>query len=153
MENYVYEGWARKIGLLIGCSYFIPVLGLTAALDLNGHGIPNDLLVINLALLVFALGIGSLVQASMSVRVKIDMAEGKVAQAWSLFGVTVRRKSSDLSQFERISLHRLYRGGYSASLVGRDRELQLAISTNLGRVRGVAEQAAALTRLKLADNL
>lgn len=153
MEHPVYDIWARRTGLLLGGVYLLPIAGLTIAVASKGHGIPDDLIYIDLILGAVGLALGCTMHACMSARVRIDMAERRVVHSFALFGITLRRIAADLGQFDHISLHRLYRGGYRASLIGREKEVTLAISTNLGRVRTEAQEAATLTGLRLADGL
>ena len=81
------------------------------------------------------------------------VGEGKISRFNELFRFAVYKRAYDLLQFDRISLHRAYRGGYYASLVGREQEVIIARSASLGHLREAAEQAAALTSLKVNDQL
>ena len=85
--------------------------------------------------------------------IRISAGDGKISRFNKLFGFTLFKRDYDLQQFDRISLHHAYRGGYYASLVGREQEVIIARSTSLGSLRKVAEQAAAVTSLKINDQL
>ena len=90
---------------------------------------------------------------SMNVWVKFDSSSRKFTFTRRLVGLSVWRKDYDISQFDRISLHRGFRGGYCASLVGRDLVLTLSVSNKLEEVRKIADLAVAQTNLKLNDQI
>ena len=85
--------------------------------------------------------------------ISIDPIQRKVFRIYKLFGCSVYRKVYDLSQFDRISLHRVPRGGYRATLVGREQEVVLSVSWKLDWVRHAAAQAASAIGLQMSDQL
>jgi hypothetical protein len=94
-----------------------------------------------------------LIHLTTNVWVSIDPTQRKVFHIYKLFWYPVFRKTYDLSQFDRISLHRAFRGGYRATLVGREREVALSASWKLGWVRHAAEQTSTSIGLKMSDQL
>jgi len=104
-------------------------------------------------LVVSSAGVFLLFNLTTNVWISIDPIQRKVFHIYKLFGCSVYRKAYDLSQFDRISLHRALRGGYRATLVGREKEVVLSASWKLGWVRHAAEQAATSIGLRMSDQL
>ncbi len=155
LEIPVYDALARRIGLILIPVFLIPVVaifGIFSTIPAN-QKIPEDIALILGLLAVFSVGICLFMNASTNVRVKIDPGKGKVFRTYRLFGWTVRQQDYPLSQFERVSLHRGFRTGYIATLIGREKEVVLCFSTDLRRARKTAEDAAACCGLKLNDQL
>jgi hypothetical protein len=105
------------------------------------------------SLVVLSAGLLLLIHLTTNVWIRIDPTQRRVIQIYKLFGYQVYRRNYDLSQFDRISLHRAFRGGYRATLVGREQEVVLSASWKLGWVRHAAEQVATSTGLTMSDQL
>jgi hypothetical protein len=153
MEHHVHDRAARYFSWLLFLPFAGPAIGLPLALKLHDQHVPDDFIWIGIGLGALGLVASLLVFAASSATVNIDIADRKVVNTWWLLGIPLRRKQADLADFDRISLHRLYRGGYRATLLGRAREQELAVTVNLARARAAAEDAAKLTGLRLADQL
>jgi hypothetical protein len=94
-----------------------------------------------------------LLSVTMGVRIRIERPEGAVYRIHALLGYELRRKRFALADFQRVSLYRTGRGGYHASLIGRDEELICSFSASLKEVRETAERVAAECGLKVTDHL
>lgn len=157
LEMYVYDKLGRRIGLILTPLFFLPIIavagGIYSTAPAGHRDIPAELVGMLVFLTAFSLIMGIMVNIAMSLRVRVDPGKGKVFRIYTLLGRVVRRTEFPLSQFDRISLHRAYRGGYLATLIGREREVIIGVSSNLGRVRKAAEEAAACCNLPLKDQL
>jgi hypothetical protein len=153
MEHYIYDRAARLASWLMLFPFLLPICVLTAVMKGSGGHIPDDLIWAFGGILFVGIAAFLAVYVSSDGTVKIDVADRKVIHAWRLFGLTVRQTQADLSLFNSVSMHRLYRGGYRATLLGRDKEVTLCVTTDLARLRALAEEAAKLAGLKLADHL
>ena len=78
---------------------------------------------------------------------------GKVFQLDFLFGLEVRRQRFNLSEFDRVSLSQGFRAGYQVSLVGRDQDLKVFLTANLGTACHRAEEVAAECGATVGDQL
>jgi hypothetical protein len=85
--------------------------------------------------------------------IRIERPSGKVFQLDFLFGLNVRRQRFNLSEFDRVRLSGGFRAGYRVFLVGRDQELKVFLTANLGTVRHCAEEVAADCGLMVSDQL
>jgi hypothetical protein len=150
MENRVNDKGLTRVTFTLIAVIFVPFAFIATSL-LRSH---DEELV---AALGVALALTVLIALSMQVAtnawIRISIGDGKISRFNKLFGYTVFKKDYDLRQFDRISLHRGFRGGYYASLVGREQEVIIARSMSLGRLREVAEQAAAVASVKINDQL
>ena len=63
------------------------------------------------------------------------------------------RQSFRLSNFDRVSLSRGFRAGYRVSVIGREQELMVFASNNLGNARERADEIAGECGLKVRDHL
>lgn len=113
----------------------------------------DELLIVVAFLVVVFAGLFLLMHLTTNVWISIDPMQRKVFHIYKLFGYSVHRKIYDLSQFDRISLHRAFRGGYRATLVWREQEVVLSASWKLGWVRHAAEQIATSIGLTMSDQL
>ena len=131
---------------------FFPIIFLLRlqALDRRHSGV---LLVIIGFIAVFCVGLFLLVHLTTNVWIGIDPADKKISQRYKFFAWPIYQRTYDLSQFDRISLHRAFRGGYRATLIGREREVVVVMSSRLGVARGAAERAATITGLRISDQL
>lgn len=153
MEVPVYNRatrWALDAGLLLA---FIPIIALLLRLRAIDPKVSAELLIVIEFLAILYTGLFLLVHLTTNVWIRIDPTGKKVFQLYKLFGWPVFQRAYDLSQFDRISLHRAFRGGYRATLVGHDREVVLAASPQLGVVRRAAEQTATFSGLRMSDQL
>lgn len=153
MEEPVYDGMARWLGGILLVLLFIPVVTFLLWLRTIDQRISGDLLSVVAFLALLNAALFLFLHLVTNVWIQIDLPGGRVSQAYKLFGWPVYRKTFDLSQFDHLSVHRVFRGGYRATLVGREREVPLAASWKLGTVRRAAERAAAFSGLKLSDQL
>ena len=102
---------------------------------------------------VFCVGLFLLVHLTTNVWISIDPTDKKISQRYKFFAWPIYQRTYDLSQFDRISLHRAFRGGYRATLIGREREVVVVTSWRLGVAREAAERAATFTGLRTSDQL
>ena len=112
-----------------------------------------DLLIIAAFFVALFAGLFLMIHLATNVWIHIDPMQRRVFRIYKLFGSPLYRRVYDLSQFDRISLHRAFRGGYQATLVGREQEVALSVSGKLGWVRHAAEQVATSIGLKMSDQL
>lgn len=84
--------------------------------------------------------------------IRIERPSGKVFQLDFLFGLEVRRQCFNLSEFHR-QPERGFRAGYQVSLVGRDQELKVFLTANLGIACHRAEEVAAECGPTVSDQL
>lgn len=153
LEEPVYDGTTRWVGGIVLLVFFVPIIAFLLWLRTVDQKHSSDLLMVVGFLALVNLGVFLLVHLSTNVWVKIDLTDKTVSQLYKLFGWPVYRKTFNLSQFDHISLHRAFRGGYRATLVGREREVALAASWKLGGARGAAERTATFSGLRLGDQL
>ena len=153
MEEPVYDGVARWLGGILLLLLFIPLVTFLLWIRTIDHRIAGDLLSVVAFLALLNAGLFLCLHLMTNVWILIDLPGGKVSQVYKLFGWAVYRRTFDLSQFDHISVHRVFRGGYRATLVGREREMAVAVSSKLGSVRDAAERAAAFSGLRLSDQL
>ncbi len=103
---------------------FAPVIFATSALLSAPAGISADLVGI-LSLLTSGMAVISLIAyVVVNARIDNDPPQAKILRFYTLLGRTIRQRELSLSRFDRISLHRGFRGGYWVSLLGRDKEIQ-----------------------------
>jgi hypothetical protein len=148
--NDVVSRWLTGILLLM---LFIPVAIFLLWLRTIDHRSVGDLLTAVAFIALLNAGLFLFLHVVTNVWIQIDPPQRRVSQLYKFFGWTVYRKTFDLSQFDHISVHRVFRGGYRATLVGREREVPVAASWKLGTARRAAERAAAFTSLRLSDQL
>ena len=152
----VYDAPSRRAGAALIAALALGMLAAFGTLLLvphRGTRIPNDsyLVVIFPALLILPLFAAiSLVTGA---RIRIERATGEVLQSYALLGWEVRRQRFRLSDFDRVSLTRAFRGGYRVSLVGREQDLMIFVSSKLGPAREQAEKLAVESGLKVIDQL
>ena len=147
----MYDTGVRRVidgGLLLVFAAVIAPLAWLSAADPQGTA--GLWAVTGSVALVFT-GLFALVHVMINAWIRIDLADRKVFQLYKLFGRPVAQKSYDLSRFDRISLHRAFRGGYQATLVAPDREVLLASSGNLGAPGRGAD--CRLQRTEMRDQL
>jgi len=155
VEFPVYDRLVRRLAVVMVPVFFLPIVTVFAILSgpAAGGPIPNDLVVMLIVLTVTTTGLSLMTQVTTGVFVRIDPDEGRISRLYKLFGRTVYRRDRDLSQFDGVSLHRGGRGGYRTTLVGRDNEVVLRLSSDLKEARKAAEAAVACCGLKLNDRL
>ncbi len=152
-ENPVYDKVTRRLGAIVLVTLFAPIVIALWALRSVDRNASEGLLIVAIFLVVVFAGLFLLIHLTTNVWIRMDPMQRKVFHIYKLFGYSVSRKVYDLSQFDRISLHRAFRGGYRATLVGREQEVVVSASSKLGWVRRAAEQAATSTGLKMSDQL
>ncbi len=153
LEEPVYDRTTRWVGGVVLLVFFVPIAAMLLWLRAMSQKHSSDLLMVVGFLALVNLGLFLVIHLSTNVWIKIDLADKTVSQLYKLFGWSVYRKIYDLSQFDHISLHRAFRGGYRATLVGREREVALAASWKLGGVRQAAERIATFSGLRLGEQL
>lgn len=153
MEEPVYDGVARWLGGILLLLLFIPVVTVLLWLRTIAPRVSGDLVTVVAFLALLNAALFLFLHLATNVWIKIDLPDRKVSQLYKLFGWALYRKTFGLSQFDHISVHRVFRGGYRATLVGREREVPVAASWKLGSVRRAAERAAAFSGLTLSDQL
>ena len=65
----------------------------------------------------------------------------------------MRRQCFNLSEFDRVSLNRGFRAGYQVSFVGRDQQLKVVLTANLGTACHRAEDVAPECGPTVSDQL
>jgi len=155
MEFSVYDKLTRKLCAVIGIGFLIPIIGVFAIFSMipGGQKMPPEICILLGAMTVFMTGLSAVMAITTNVRIKIDQGAGNVFRTYGLGSWVVRRQEYPLSQFSRVSLHRGFRGGYMATLVGQDKEIILCFNGNLGTARKAAEDAAGFTCLPLNDQV
>lgn len=153
MEAPVYDRvarWGTSAGALV---FFVPVIAFLIGLQATDRKAAADLLFVLVPLAFVYTGLFFFLHIMTNVWIRIDMVTGEVFQVYKLFVWPLYQRMYDLSQFDRVSLHRSFRGGYRATLVGRVREVVVAASWNLARARDAAERASAVSRLRVNDQI
>ena len=153
MEAPVYDGTARWLGSIVLLVLLVPIISMLLWLRTIDQRSSGELLFVLVPLVIVNAGLFLILQIATNVWIQIDTTARQASQLYMLFGWTVFRRVYDLSQFDHVSVHRIYRGGYRATLVGREREVVVAASWKLGSVRQAAERTAAVSGLRLADQL
>ena len=149
----MYDSVTRRLGAIVLLALFVPIGIGVMALQSFDRKASADLLIVVAFLAVVTAGCFLLVHLTTNVWIRIDPTRRKIFHVYKLFGYPVYQRVYDLSQFDRISLHRAFRGGYQATLVGREREVALSASWKLGWVRDAAERAAPSIGLQVSDQL
>jgi hypothetical protein len=153
VEAPVYDRvarWGTSAGALL---FFVPLLAFLIGLRAIDRKAAADLLVVLEVLSAVYTGLFLFLHVMTNVWIRIDTVTTKVFHVYKLFVWPIYQRMYDLSQFDRVSLHRSPRGGYRATLVGRDREVVVAASWNLARARNAAERTSAVSRLRLNDQI
>ena len=153
VENPVYDTMTRRLSAIVSVALFAPILIGLWTLRSVDQKVADELLIVAIVLVVVFASLFLFMHLTTNVWIRIDPMQRKVLHVYKLFGYPVYRKTYDLSRFDRVSLHRAFRGGYRATLVGREHEVVVSASWKLGWVRPAAEQAATLSGLKLSDQL
>jgi hypothetical protein len=94
-----------------------------------------------------------LISIMTSVRIHVECGTGQVFRLFTLFGRQVWLERFNLSEFDRVSLSRAFRAGYRVSLLGRQQDLIVFFTNNLGNARDRAEAVAAECGLSVSDHL
>jgi len=153
MEAPVYVDRATRWAVdAASALMFFPVIFLLRlqALDRRGSG---ELLIMTGFIAAFCVGLFLLAHLTTNVWIGIDPIEKKISQRYKFFVWPIYQRTYDLSQFDHISLHRAFRGGYRATMIGRDGELVMVASSRLAVAREAAERAATFTGLRISDQL
>ena len=153
MDAPVYDKvarWGTSAGALL---FFVPLIALLIGLRAIDRKAAADLLVVLEVLSAVYTGLFLFLHVMTNVWIRIDTVTTKVFHVYKLFVWPIFQRMYDLSQFDRVSLHRSPRGGYRATLVGHEREVVVAASWNLARTRDAAERAASASRLRVSDQL
>ncbi len=153
VENPVYDKVTRRLSAIVSVALFAPILIGLWTLRSVDQKVADELLIVAIFLVVVFASVFLLTHLTTNVWIRIDPMHGRVFHIYKLFGYPVYRKTYDLSRFDRVSLHRAFRGGYRATLVGREQEVVVSASWKLGWVRPAAEQAATSSGLKMSDQL
>lgn len=153
VENPVYDKMTRRLSAIVSVALFAPILIGLWTLRSVDQKVADELLIVAIFLVVVFASLFLLMHLTTNVWIRIDPMQRKVFHIYKLFGYPVFRKTYDLSRFDRVSLHRAFRGGYRATLVGREQEVVVSASWKLGWVRPAAEQAATSTGLTMSDQL
>lgn len=142
--------WGTSAAALL---FFVPVIAFLIGFRAIDRRATTDLLFVLVPLAFVYTGLFFFLHIMTNVWIRIDMATGKAFQVYKLFVWPLYQRMYDLLQFDRVSLHRAFRGGYRVTLVGREREVVVAASWNLTRAHDAAERASAVSRLRLNDQI
>jgi hypothetical protein len=156
MEVRIYDSLNTKVASLIMVALTAGVLAAFTMFLLLPHQatrIPTVLyfiLIVPVGMILAAFAIMNLMSTA---TIRIERTSATVFQVDFLFGLEVRRQRFNLSEFDRVSLSRGCRAGYQVSLVGRDQDLKVFLTANLGTARDRAEEIAAECGLTVSDQL
>jgi hypothetical protein len=156
MDFAVYDGAHRRASLLVVVALIAGMLAAFATFFVIRHGettVPPPGSYLILFPLTMILALFPLIIAVTNVRIRVESVTGEIFRLFTLFGHEVRRQRLKLSDFDRVSLNRSYRAGYRVSLVGREREVMVFVTNNLGTARERADEIAAECGLKVSDHL
>lgn len=153
MDSPVYDTVTRRLATIVTLTLLVPIVAGLLALRSLDQKASGELLGIAPFFVALFAGIFLMIYLSTHVWISIDPMRRTISRTYKLFGYPVYRQVYDLSQFDRVSLHRAFRGGYQATLVGKDREVTLSASARLGWVRRAAEQAGISSGLVMSDQL
>jgi hypothetical protein len=141
---------------LLTLAMYLPIVAILVAVLPQAHdlqSLPEAIVVMLIVLTIYITGMGLLVHVSMTSRIEIDRDRGVVSHIYSLCGRTLRRAERPLAAFDKVSLHRAYRGGYITALVGHESEFILRSTRDLKVARQRAEDAASYCALPLKDQI
>jgi hypothetical protein len=156
MEFAVHDVPNRRFGPLIGIALISGILAAFATFLLLPHGpdkVSNHSYLILILPFSMILAVLLLISIMTSVRIHVERATGQVFRLFTLFGRQVWRERFNLSEFDRVSLSRAFRAGYRVSLLGRQQDLIVFFTNNLGNARDKAEAVAAECGLSVSDHL
>jgi len=155
MEFTVYDGQNKRTALLVVVAL---ILGMAAAVATfvtvrNGDTTAPPGSYVFLFPLAMILALFPLVSITYSTRIRVERVSGEIFRLFSLFGHEVWRQRFRISTFDRVSLNRAFRAGYRVSLLGREQEMVVFTTNNLGSARERADEIAAECGLKVSDHL
>jgi hypothetical protein len=156
MEFPVYDALTRRISVLVGLALCAPPLAMLYFAGLASHGrtqMPVEFYLVLSFPVAVIVAMVPFLNVMFGVRIRIERATGAIFRIYSLFGGEVRRQSLPLSDFDRVSLSRGFRGGYRVFLLGREHDLMACTTAKLGVARERAEKIAAECGLKVCDQL
>ena len=156
MEVRIYDSLNRKVALLVTVALTAGVLAafiMFLFLPHQGTRVPTQayfLLIVPMGMILTVFAVMNLMTGA---TIRIERPSGEVFQLDFLFGLEVRRQRFNLSEFDRVSLNRGFRAGYRVSLLGREQDVIVLITNNLGTARQRADEIAAECGLKVSDHL
>jgi hypothetical protein len=156
MEFRIYDNLNRKVVSLIAVALTAGVLAAFTTFSLVPHPetrVPTQAYFILIVPAGMILAVFAVMNLMTGATIRIERPMGEVFQLGFLFGLEVRRRRFNLSEFDRVSLSRGFRAGYQVSLVGRDQELKVFLTANLGTARHREEEVAAECGLTVSDQL
>jgi len=154
MEFAVFGVERRRASLLVACALLVGMVAAFGTVILLSPDATRMRAAFfpGLALPVVALS-ALMITAMITVRIRIERATGEVFQLYGVLGLEVRRRRFTLAEFDRVSLSRAFRAGYRVSLLGRQHDLRVFVTSDLGAARDRADQVAAASGLNLTDQL
>ena len=158
MEFTVYDGPVRRLGLILTLPLLLGMFAAFGIYRLLPHGETSTKMPVELYFsLIFPVGIVlavfAVAEITTGVRIRIERATREMFRLYMLLGREVRRERFNLSDFDRVSLSRGFRTGYRVSLLGRERDLMVCYTTNLGAARDRADKVATQCGFKVSDQL
>ena len=155
MEFTVYDGQNKRAGLLIVVALIMGIVAAFGTFLMVRHGEttapPGSYLF--LFPLTMILALFPLISITFSMRIRVERANGEIFRLFTLFGHEVWRQRFRLSNFDRVSLNRGFRAGYRVSLLGREQEVMVFATNNLGNARERADEIAGECGLEVSDHL
>jgi hypothetical protein len=155
MEFSVYDGQNKKAAVLVVVALIVgmaagvgTVVTVRHAETPAPHGSYLSLFPLALVLALFPL-----ISITSNMRIRVERGSGEVSRLFRLFGHEVWRQRFRLSDFDRVSLNRAFRTGYRVSLLGREQDVMVLATNNLGDARERADKLAAECGLKVSDHL
>lgn len=156
MEVRIYDSLNRKVALLVTVALSVGVLAAFTTFLLlphQGTRVPTQAYFILIVPVGMILTVFAVMNLMTGATIRIERPSGEVFQLDFLFGLEVRRQRFNLSEFDRVSLNRGFRAGYRVSLLGREQDVIVLITNNLGTARQRADEIAAECGLKVSDHL
>ena len=155
MEFTVYDGQNKRMAVLVVIALITGMAAGVGTFLMVRHGEttapPGSYLF--LFPLTMILALFPLISITFSMRIRVERANGEIFRLFTLFGHEVWQQRFRLSNFDRVSLNRNFRTGYRVSLLGRNQEVMVFATNNLGNARDRADEIAGECGLKVSDHL
>ena len=155
MEFTVYDGQNKRMAVLVVIALITGMVAGVGTFLMVRHGettVPPGSYLF-LFPLTMILALFPLISITFSMRIRVERANGEIVRLFTLFGHEVWQQRFRLSNFDRVSLNRNFRTGYRVSLLGRNQEVMVFATNNLGNARERADEIAGECGLKVSDHL
>jgi hypothetical protein len=152
MEFAAYDRSYRRLGTVLAVAILLGAFGAGLLLR-GGAKMPTEFYFFQIIPVGIAFGVFVVANITTNVRIRIERETGEVFRLYLLAGREVRRQRFNLPDFDRVSLNRGFRSGYQVFLLGREQDLMVCFTANLGIARDRADEVAAKCGLKVSDRL